>query len=160
MKKYDEYKQEDKLKMAYETAAKIESENLFSETAPIEESHIYAAGIVGGGKLGNLHKGYMCVADVMNKLSSMVHMFENYSKDKSQAESCAKMMEVADNLFDLARIKIVEAQKETIGNMNKISEKQGYQHPVSPVSSVEEDPSSPPPESNDISSSDDTDSEI
>jgi hypothetical protein len=109
-KNYKQYKVLKEQKDAYKVAAEIqENMAIISTTSP---SPNYSE---------SQYEGHICVMDVLNKIDSMVRMFERTIKDNPSDKSSQKIVEVISALYDLAQAKLSEAKKQSVSYMRKAS---------------------------------------
>lgn len=111
---FENFKQRRKLEEAYQKA-----NDLLQEQFAVTSLYV--------PQKDNISEGHIIIIDLMNKISAMLVMFRknaeqgNNSSFEKNKDSCEKIIEVVNSLFDLAYIKLQKAKNDTIESMNKIA---------------------------------------
>jgi len=132
IKNFNEYKQIKEKENAYLEASKIQETFALSLAAPI-----------GSGDVKQ-YEGHIAVSDILAKIDAMTKMFENNLKNGTQQQSGEKIINIIDNLYDLAQIKMAEAKRQAREYMQKASGI-SLQPSVDSLESEEEDEEEMPP---------------
>lgn len=101
----------------------------FKRVKKLEESYKVASSIQEGFALTGVsacgvpekkeYEGHLSVADVLGKIDAMTRMFENNIRDKESSEEAGKIIDVIENLYDLAQLKLNEAKRQACDYMKK-----------------------------------------
>ena len=114
MQDFNDYKAQKQQADAYKLAQEIQSKEINENIALISK-----VGGVGGGS--SQYEGHHCVMDVLNKIDSMVNMFERSIRENPGDKSAQKIVDVISALYDLAQSKMVESKKQCVSYMKKAS---------------------------------------
>lgn len=105
---FNDYKKNKELRDAYYNACKIqEGFALAAITSEIQQEMEY--------------EGHLAVSDVLNKIDSMIRVFEKYLNDNSYKITSEQMINIIENLYDLADIKLCESKNKCLKYMKKVS---------------------------------------
>lgn len=105
---FNEYKKNKSMKDAYRESVKIQ-ENFALTSMSI------------GSTFSKPYEGHIAVSDIISKIDATTRMFETYMKDDSFSESIPKIINIIENLYDLAQVKLTEAKNKAIEYMQKAS---------------------------------------
>ena len=95
-------------------------QDAYRESVKIQENFALTS-ISAGGTFAKPYEGHIAVSDIISKIDATTRMFESYMKDDSFAESIPKIINIIDNLYELAQVKLTEAKNKAIEYMQRAS---------------------------------------
>ena len=107
MKKYDEFKDDLNTTEAYKLAGQVQ-EN-------------FALSFPGSQLEVKQYEGHLSVIDILNKIDSMIRMFEKTIAANPTDKSAQKIVSVVESLYELGQVKMTEAKKQCSSYMKKAS---------------------------------------
>ncbi len=107
MENFEKYKSKKQQTEAYKLASQIQENFAFIGQATGQDTRQY--------------EGHLAAMDVLNKIDSMVKMFEKTIQDNPSDKSSQKIVDVVSALYDLAQSKLIEAKKQCTSYMKKAS---------------------------------------
>lgn len=120
----------------------LDMQKAYTEASKIQEGFaLTSLGCVSGP--AKPYEGYISVQDILSKIDSMVSIFESAIQNKDEQSSITKIVEIINNLYDLAQLKLAEAKRQSTDYMNKTA---GIQSPSIGASVMSEPDSASPVE--------------
>lgn len=108
---FQEYKKNKSLKKAYNKACEIQEGLALATLIKSQQDEVPE----------QEYEGHLAIYDILNKIDSMIRCFEKYLDNNSYRMTSEQMINIIENLYDLADIKLCEAKTKCLKYMSKIS---------------------------------------